>query len=155
MTLTPDQLVAELREFWAVNATLSLATTDPDGLPHAANVYVVADDRSSLYFLSSPKVRHVEHLQRRADVAATAYGPAPSPRDIHGVQLHGSCLRCDDSTRAADLARFVARFPWAGDYASAMSDASFFQVVPTWIRWIDNRRGFGFSCETAWPPSAR
>ncbi|TPV92383.1 MAG: hypothetical protein B7733_25880 [Myxococcales bacterium FL481] len=149
---TNNALLATVREFAAHHSTVSLATRDGAGSLHAANLYVAVDEQFNLYFLSAPHVRHVLDVGACPDVAGTWYAAVDSPREIHGIQFHGRCVVREDASRAEDWARYGRRFPWANDYATVAADARFFRIEPSWLRWIDNRRGFGFTVESVWPP---
>ena len=148
--MAPEELRATIASFFADNCTLSLATSDELGRPYAANVYVVADERLRLYFLSDPITRHGGHIAARPHVAATAYGATDSPSGIHGVQLRGRAAQCDPLAFSRDWSRFEARFTWAAVYRERAERSRFYCVEPTWLRWIDNRRSFGFACERSW-----
>ena len=89
MSEQPDSLTPALRDFLAEVPTLSLATVDDAGHPHAANVNFASDESLSIYWLSKPESAHSLHLAARPAVAATAYAPFQSPSEIRGVQLHG------------------------------------------------------------------
>jgi uncharacterized protein YhbP (UPF0306 family) len=143
----------EFKQFLASARTLSLATVDGRGRAHAANVWYATDPAGRLYFISNPAAAHCRHLARRPDVAATVYYPTERANLIHGVQLHGRCARVAGiaETRRA-LTLFVAKFPQVllSSAAARLKTERFYRLDPTWLRWIDNRRGFGFKAE--WEP---
>jgi len=133
--------------------TLSLATVDAVGRPHAANVNFVADKELNLLFLSRVQSAHSLHIHQRPDVAVTVYAPFESTSQIRGVQLHGKCeklaavgfdarwrLFCSKHTAAAAMEATVRR------------ERAFYRVQPHWLRWIDNSVHFGFNVESKWPP---
>jgi len=76
-------------------STMSLATVDQAGKPHAANLYFAPDDRLNLYFVSDAKSAHCRHVASRPDVAGTAYAPVRMWQQIKGVQFHGKCEPID------------------------------------------------------------
>ncbi len=131
--------------------TLSLATVDDDGQPHAANLQYAIDDQLRLIFLSNPASAHSLHIARNHQIAATVYAEVRSPTEIHGVQLHGRCAALDDQAkREAALAVFADRYPFiqADDAIRARVDAeTVYRITPTWLRLIDNRKGFGWKAE--------
>ncbi len=149
--MTATELADLLRAFFGEHGTLSLATVDRHGRPHAANVYFVADDDLRLYFLSRPESDHSIHVAERSLVAGTI-DAAAAPDRIHGVQLRGRCAPCTADRFDIHWAQFVQRFPWAERHAEEARSQSFYRVDPTWLRWIDNRVRFGFKVETEWPP---
>jgi uncharacterized protein YhbP (UPF0306 family) len=139
--------------FLAAHNTATLAT-ERDGQPWA-NAIFYANDQFVLYFVSDPKTRHADHLQRNARVAATIQDDQREWRAIQGIQLEGTCeeiINPIESARA--LAIYAAKYPFIGDLirapkeiGSAMAKARWHKITPTWIRLIDNTRGFGFKEE--------
>lgn len=128
--------------------TACLATADAQGDPHAANVQFVHLGRGQLLWASKPTSAHSEHLRTRPAVALTVYGHADvDPDGIHGVQLRGQALpvALDEALWRA----YVQRFPVAAAMRPAFDAGrqQLYRFEPTWIRWIDNRRGFGFKLE--------
>jgi len=86
-------------------------------------------------------------VDRRPEVAVTIYAPDDRPEQIHGLQLHGQCIPAPD--RSAALEVYLARFEAAREppYRQALEKQTLYRIRPTWLRWIDNRRGFGWSVE--------
>lgn len=150
--MTASYLQHTLHRFLSEVPTLSLATVDDDGTPHAANVNFVTDDDLNLYFLSSPESAHSRHIARRPQIAATCYADFNDARDIRGVQLRGLCAECDPADFDAHWAHFCAKFPYAADYEFHARAERFYHLRPTWARWIDNRVHFGFKMEMDFPP---
>lgn len=148
---------AELRstidQFLAAATTASLATVDADGHPHAANIQYAVDDHWNLYFVSSPDSAHSQHIALDPRVALTIYGHVDDWRDIHGVQLHGECFAVvDDEPRRRAWNWYKLRFPFVTQNETIrdrIEREQFYIVKPSWLRWIDNRREFGFKKEMA------
>jgi len=149
--VTGDELLETLRRFFGEVATLSLATVDPSGQPHAANVNFVADERLNLLFVSHPDSAHARHIDREASAAVTAYGPFKHPGEIRGVQARCRAQACPESEFENCWNRFTRRFAYAREYEQRARLERFYRLEPTWLRWIDNRVGFGFKHETDWP----
>ncbi len=136
-------------DFLAAHNTLTLATIGPDGMPHAAALFYAFTPDLRLIFLSDPKTRHAQHIGTgRAHVAATIQADGQKWQSITGLQLHGIASLAEQGAREVYLARFpfiyIAR---TGPLARAMSKVEFYQIVPTWVRLIDNRLGFGHKQE--------
>jgi uncharacterized protein YhbP (UPF0306 family) len=146
----------DIAQFLAAARTLSLATVDDQGRAHAANVWYAQDEACRLYFISSPAAAHSRHLARHPHVAATIYYHTDRANQIHGLQLHGRCTSLSDAAeerRALEL--FSAKFPQVlldVPAAERLKTDHFYRLDPTWLRWIDNRRGFGFKAE--WEPES-
>jgi len=134
--------------------TASLATADAEGRPHAANVQYVRGDGLSVCWVSDPGSRHSLDIAGRAEVALTIYshddGVAES---IHGLQLHGAaCDLTGDERREPTLELYLERFPFVRSMPGALEQVRsggqrLYRCVPTWARWIDNRRAFGWKAE--------
>ena len=140
----------EIPEFLADCRTASLATVDPDGGPHAANVQYVHDGALKLYFVSSPESAHSRHIGDGGPVAVTIYARNDQPDQIRGVQVHGVCRPVHDETamnRVWEL--YVEKFAFAQTYPMrrTIESQQFYELTPHWMRWIDNRRGFGWKVE--------
>jgi len=144
-----DRILAYL----AAHNTLTLAT-EREGKPWA-NALFYANDDFTLYFVSDPKTRHADHLKNNPRVAATIQDDQRDWRAIQGVQIEG---RCSEITNPIESARaltvYAGKYPFiAGllrapkELGSAMAKARFHKITPTWIRLIDNTRGFGFKEE--------
>ncbi len=140
-----------LRAFLQAHNTLTLATVGPDGRPHACALFYATDDALTLYFLSDPNTAHARHIGSGAAVAATIEANNQDWRSIRGVQLHGFARPCNpgEEERKAS-AVYAARFPFIGraeSLAGPLARARYYQITPSWIRFIDNTRGFGFKEE--------
>jgi len=141
----------EIAEFLTHQRTASLATVAADGSPHVADVWFVSDARMQLYFVSSPQAAHSQHLARDSRVALTVHAPGDDPGSIHGLQIHGTCAVIPAGMERAEIqALYMQRYPFLATAAvllARLRTEEFYQVTPAWMRWIDNRRGFGFKVE--------
>ena len=148
------ELSAALRDFIAAQNTLTLATTNADGSPHACDLfYAFADD--AFYFLSDPKTRHIQNLAREPRVSATIHGVSQGWQDIRGVQIGGAAARVDDlaeRTRAftqylvkyAFVREMLPRVELLGRAHDIFGVMDLYKLTPRWLRWIDNAQGFGY-----------
>jgi len=149
--VTDAQIITEVTAFLGTWRTMSLATVDAQGHAHAANIQFVPDDALNLYFVSGLASAHSQHIVLDPIVAATIYAHTDEHTQIHGVQLHGRCAQVSDEAEKAkawDL--YVDRFDFIQGNAmfeKHLRSEPFFKVTPTWLRWIDNRRSFGFKME--------
>lgn len=147
----------EIDLFLATCRTASLATCEIDpsggGQPHAANVQYAHDAGWCLYWISSPNSAHSQHLQANPRGAVTIYAHQDVPELIHGLQMHGQVDQViaageaewnrvwDLYTAKYELVRSVPQL------RAAAEKQKFYRFAPTWVRWIDNRRGFGWKVE--------
>lgn len=141
---TVDQFLGSCR-------TAGLATIDADGNPHAANIQYAIDKDWNIIFVSSPDTAHARHIALNPRVALTIYGHVANWREIHGVQLHGHCTQADDdATRRHAWNVYKLTFPFVlhnETMRARIEKEAFYIIKPAWIRWIDNRQGFGFKVE--------
>lgn len=149
------------REFVSAQNTLTLATTNADGSPHACDLFF-AHDGAAFYFLSDPKTRHVQNFLRDARVSATIHGTSTGWQEIRGVQIVGVAARVADAIeRARTYELYVRKFlfvqQWLpsadalGTMHATLGVIEVYKIVASWLRWIDNARGFGFKEEINFP----
>ncbi len=141
-----NQFSPLLLAFLAAHNTLTLATVGEDGQPHAAALFYAYTPDLHLIFLSEPDTLHARYISEGAAVAVTIQADGQAWQRITGLQLHGWAQPADDAARAVYLARFpfIAR---TEVLAQALKSVHFYEIIPTWIRLIDNRLGFGHKQE--------
>lgn len=146
------QIEREIDTLLQESRTATVATVDDHGQPHAANVQYVHDEQRRFYFVSDHQSAHSRHIARTGKVALTIYAHDDHrPDQIHGLQLHGSAQVLtdpEDRRRARDL--YMRKYNFIAtnaDLQRAVDAQQFYRVTPSWIRWIDNRCGFGFKVE--------
>ncbi|MEM9296466.1 MAG: pyridoxamine 5'-phosphate oxidase family protein [Planctomycetota bacterium] len=149
----------EVGAFLAVCRTAALSTVGADGSPYAANVQFVADAGWRLWWLSSPGSRHSQDVAARPEVSACVYGHDDRAVQIHGVQMTGRAdeVAMGSAEGAAALARYRAKLDDAvsavSDFDAVLARMRLYRLTPGWVRWIDNRKGFGWKVELR-PPGA-
>ena len=148
-----------VRDFLAAQNTLTLATSNGDGSPHACDLFY-AHTADAFYFLSDPKTCHVRNLAREPRVSATIHGVSEGWRDIRGIQMVGLAARVDDCTeRACAFARYLAKYAFVretlprgemlGHRHEILGVVDLYKLTPHWTRWIDNTHAFGHKKEFA------
>ena len=129
--------------------------TDAEGQPHACALFYAAGPDLTLYFLSDPKTDHARFIENGAQVAATIEANNQDWKSINGLQLHGCARPCSETgEKKTASAIYAARYPFiakAGTLAGPLARARYYQITPTWIRLIDNTKGFGHKEE--WRPA--
>ncbi len=133
---------------------MTLATTGPEGIWASALFYV--NDDFTIYFLSSPRSRHIVNLSNHSGIAATIQEDYRDWRAIKGIQLEGAAQQIQGSEQAAAITRYNSKFPFLGDMArsaveitSAMNRIVWFRIVPSRLFFIDNSLGLGHRDEIA------
>ncbi|MFA9479688.1 pyridoxamine 5'-phosphate oxidase family protein [Phycisphaerales bacterium AB-hyl4] len=147
----PPAIARQVATFLHHARTASLATVGEQGDPHAANVQFAHDDDLRFYWVSSPKSGHSRNLAARPNVAVTVYGHDDRPMNIHGLQMRGRAVLVEaDLDRHRAWNAFVDKFADLAEnprFRELIESQQFYRFQPTWVRWIDNRRGFGFKVE--------
>jgi len=143
--MTPGELLEAVTAFLEASRTATLATVDEAGRPHAANVQFAVDGMA-LVWASRPEAAHSRHVERAGLAALTVYAHVSDPGQIHGVQVHAEVERAIPA-RARPI--YTARFAALGEakLARMLEGHVLYRAEPTWLRWIDNRRAFGFKRE--------
>ncbi len=152
MTDESVDILQEAATLLADCRTASLATVDSNGQPYAANIQYVHDDRLHLYFVSSEDSGHSQHIAARPDVAVTVYHHEDAePGTIRGLQLHGRVAAVtDEREQDSALTQYLSKFSFIADshkLRGAVERQTIYCFAPTWLRLIDNRRGFGWKVE--------
>ncbi len=141
-----EQAVSDILEQVPV---MTLATC-ADGLPWATDVYFAAQGRRLIFF-SSPTSRHCRNLAAQPACAATIHPVVTSWRDIRGVQMEGRAESLTELLdKASAMAAYVTKFPFVadllthpGEFARKAAQVTPHVFIPTRIRYLDNRLGFG------------
>ncbi|WP_052865985.1 pyridoxamine 5'-phosphate oxidase family protein [Streptomyces niger] len=140
----------EILQALADHTTMTLAYTDDDGPQACAVLYAATDGPAPvLLFVTSESTRHGRALAAAhpaAPVAFTAQRDDQEWSGLTGVQGRGTCRRLDGAERRRAWRAYADRFPYVAlspKLRSAMDHTAFWELRPTWLRLIDNARGFG------------
>jgi uncharacterized protein YhbP (UPF0306 family) len=138
--------------YLAGNTTLSLATCH-NNQPWATDLFYASDDDCRLYFVSSGKTLHCQHIAVNPHVSVAISGEVNSWEEIKGLQLDGVAAFVPESERDRVAEIYLAKFPAlrklhkASEILSSFLESSFYHITPKWIRLIDNSKGFGHKDE--------
>jgi hypothetical protein len=155
-----ETLRARIRHLLAAHATMTLATTGPDG-PWASAVFYAADAAFHLYFVTDLRTRHGANLLREGRAAAAIQADISDWYAIRGLQLEGRVHELSEAERATGLEVYLNRFPEVRRLAEAphgederkigerLARIPLWRLAPTRIRVLDNREGFGWKDELA------
>ena len=135
-----------IKEFLAAHTTLTLATVAEDGCPQAASLFFAETDDLSLVFISEQKTRHSQNVKRDRRVAATIYADGQVWQSIKGLQIEGICSALSGQEARSARSVYLAKYPFITKnkfLAVMLKMVTFYQITPTWLRLIDNSRGFG------------
>ena len=146
------ELVARLLKS---ESTLALATTAADGSPRTAPVFYLADDELCLYWFSSASSQHSRNLKRDAAAAVAVYRATDEWDRICGVQMHGSvAVAADPDVRRAVTEAYVKRFRLGALFRVGIRRSRLYRFTPSWVRYIDNSKRFGYKFELTLAPHA-
>lgn len=148
---TGSHPLAEMRRFLDRLAVATLATVDEAGMPYAVSLYMVGDEHGRLHFASDPRAMHSRHIARQPRVHVAAHAPNARWTHTRGIQVAGRCERACDACRDEIARIYCRRFPFAASVLERASNAAFYRITPSRIRWIDNRVSFGFKRDFDWP----
>jgi uncharacterized protein YhbP (UPF0306 family) len=149
--MAPSELYKSLSEYLELS-TLSLATVDPEGRPHAAPVYFVADDDLRLYYFSDEASRHAGDTAASGLAAAAIYPECFGWQEIRGLQLEGAVQAVPAGAHWEKVWElYQAKFPFVGELRQVVERNILYAFTPHWLRLVDNRRVFGFKEEWVIP----
>ena len=147
-----DQIRALLRS----QTTLVLATTGEDSLARSTPLFFIADDGLRLYWFSSPSRLHSRNCARNPEASIAISNHTRRWQQIQGVQMQGSVsLVTERSLRNAIASAYSARFQLGNLFAFTIRRSSLYCFTPSWVRYLDNSRRFGYKFELALPADHR
>lgn len=139
----PEHVLDYLR----AHRVMTVATTGPEG-PAAAAVFY-ASDGLDFCFLSAPDARHSRNLRADPRVAVTIQEDYAGWQTIRGVQLIAEGRVLEGEEEGAARVLYAAKFPGILDgqpeesgLARALAKIRWYRLRATWVRFIDNSRGF-------------
>jgi uncharacterized protein len=145
----PTAYPPEIRAALAAHTTLTLAYADAEGPGACAVLYACAPD-SSLVLVTSRSTRHGGALAADGSAAFTAQADGQDWLSLTGIQGRGRCELLTGDQREAGWAAYTARFPFVADdprLREALRRTDLWALRPSWLRLIDNGRGFGHKQE--------
>ncbi|PSH03420.1 MAG: hypothetical protein CXZ00_12325 [Acidobacteria bacterium] len=150
---TTEERLNLIRDLLLNESTVTLATISGDGFAHAAPLYYVSDGLRIFWF-SSAKSDHSIHLELNDRVSACVYRSSQGWKEIRGVQMRGVArLVTSKSARQEITSAYIERFKLGNMFRVAISQSNLYEFSPSWIRYLDNSRYFGYkfelSCDNA------
>jgi uncharacterized protein YhbP (UPF0306 family) len=140
-----------IRELLENISTMTLATADLQGNPHAASVYFVAIDSEGswkFYFFSAEHSQHSCHIDQNLKTAAAIYPECRGWRDIQGLQLRGeTCLVQSEVEWDLAWRHYRDKFRFVRSMKTVVAQNRLYVFIPNWIRLLDNSQGFGYKKE--------
>jgi len=136
------------RELLESQSTMTLATVDDHGQPYATPLFYFPRPDLTLCWLSSAESRHSVNLRSRPRASVAVYASVNRWEKIRGVQMEGAVQEILDAVeRRATLSAYRRRFRLGTVLSLAIAKATLYSFRPSWIRYLDNARGFGYKVE--------
>lgn len=151
----PDDLRPVLQAFLDAHSTLALATAgDQDGRPQVAPLFFASDEDFNLYWISSPDSRHSTNLADWDVAEAAVFTQTWEWTGIKGVQFAGTATTVTgDEERDRALRLYRDKFPFVNErFEDVIANSVLYVLRPTWLRWLDNERHFGYKQEFSLGP---
>ncbi|MFZ5808846.1 MAG: pyridoxamine 5'-phosphate oxidase family protein [Chloroflexota bacterium] len=137
--MTYEELSDLLRQ-----STMTLATCDMEGNPHAAPLYFAADKDLSCYFLSKEDSQHGQDLATHPQAAVAIFIEASDWREIRGLQMRGRAqIVTEPRTRERGWTLYRQKFPFVAELAQIVQTHQLYVFIPEWARYINNRLALG------------
>ena len=143
----PADILPSIADLLRLNS-LTLATCGPDSAPHAAPVYFAASESLRLYFFSDPTSRHAQDLALNPQAGAAIYPECANWQEIRGLQMRGVVQALPPGVEwQQGWHSYLGKFPFVASLGALLAQNSLYVFIPAWVRYLDNRRGFGFKQE--------
>jgi len=140
--------IACVRELLQSQSTMTLATVDDRGRPHATPLFFFPHRDLSLCWLSSADSRHSLNLRARPRASVTIYATVDRWEKIRGVQMEGAVRQISEAAERREImAGYRRRFGLKTALSAVIARATLYAFRPHWIRYLDNGRGFGYKAE--------
>lgn len=147
------EAIATIAAFLKSQSTLALATLASDGSPRVTPLFYLPEDDLRVYWFSSAASEHSRSLRRNPAAAVTVYRPTERWREIRGVQMRGTASAIGDRKLRRVIAEsYAERFGLGKFLEAGMARSRLYVFQPSWIRYIDNSRRFGYRFEVRIAP---
>jgi uncharacterized protein YhbP (UPF0306 family) len=134
--------------FLRSQSTLALGTSAEDGAPRTAALFYLLQDDLRLYWFSSQSSEHSRNLKRNAAAAVSVYRNTADWRKIRGVQMRGAVSVVSARGPRRSIGKLYAeRFQLGNLFQWGISRSTLFCFRPSWIRYTDNLKRFGYKFE--------
>ena len=128
-------------EYMHEQKTLTLATSSPAAVPHAATL-VYVDDGGSLFVWTRPESTTAQQIGQNPVVSFAIDEYSSDWRETKGIQGTGNCQVILDSAEIDRVVEsFEQKFPALA--GSLSSELAFFRITPTEVQFIDNSAAGG------------
>ena len=138
--------------------TVTISTRDESSV-WSATVFYVSDQDMNLFFLSSEKSKHINHIQLNSEVSAAIYKDQSDWQKIKGIRLSGMVDILEGLAREKAMDQYLEKYKFLNQVineprnkdeekiGSQFISIPFFKLKPSFIRIIDNEVAFGHKKE--------
>ena len=131
-----------IQEFMENHNTMTLATHGMDRTGAAAVFYTTIKKSASLVFVSNPESDHIKNLEISKKCAATIQDDGLEWKEIKGLQLKGEINQANEKY----WGNYLRKYPYIRtneELSKALEKVNLYEFRITWVRLIDNTKGFG------------
>jgi uncharacterized protein YhbP (UPF0306 family) len=135
-------LMESVQKYLEEHNTMTLATVGKKSISAAAVFYAETKKYDSLLFVSSPKSEHITNSYVEKKCAATIQNDGLEWEIIKGLQLKGHLELAKDS----EWDIYFEKFPYVKNnkiLAKPLEKVKLYKFIISWVRFIDNSKGFG------------
>lgn len=141
-----------IRSLLSSQTTLVLATTDEDSAPLSTPLFFIADDGLRLYWFSSRSSIHSRNCARNPAASISISRDARRWQEILGVQMKGTISIVTERDLRKSITRdYCERLQLGNLFAFAIRRSTLYCFTPSWVRYLDNTRRFGYKFELNLP----
>jgi hypothetical protein len=131
-----------VRKYLEEHNTMTLATVGKKGISAAAVFYSETKQCDYLLFVSSQNSEHIANLESEKKCAVTIQSDGLEWEIIKGLQLKGIVELANEN----DWEIYLKKFPYIKEnetLARSLKKVNLYKFIITWVRLIDNSKGFG------------
>ncbi len=156
-TPTKRELNELARRLVAGENTMTIATAKKNQAWAAPVYYVFV--KSSFYFLSNPKSRHIAEALHSGQASSTIYVPASTWNEIRGLQMTGCIKVVTGGLEAIQVLRaYLKKYPFTKSFFNKNAPldlesfaerfgVKLYRFIPTLVYYLDNQIRFAFRTE--------
>lgn len=134
-------------KFFRRHHVLTIATSVENEPWCASCFYVYLEDKNSLIFTTDRETRHGKEFLKNPEVAGAISLETKIIGKIRGIQFRGIITEVSGDLEAKAKKVYLKRFPVA-----MLMETHFWMVRITYIKYTDNRLGFGRKLIWSCPP---
>jgi uncharacterized protein YhbP (UPF0306 family) len=133
-----DEIDSKIIRFLKQHHVLTLATSS-DNKPYCCSCFYVYSDKENYFLVTSDNdTRHTSEVLKQPCVSGTIALETTMVGKIQGIQFTGLMNVIEEENFHRAKTAYIKRFPVA-----AFSELQLWRIEPDFIKFTDNRLGFG------------